>query len=186
MGTKMAPCYANIFMEKLETEILANSLHKPMHYHRYIDDIFFIWPHGKDALDQFQAYANRCHESIKFTFESSKTRVSFLDVLINMHSNVLSTSVYYKPTDNHTFLNFHSAHPISLKKSIVYSQCLIIKRICSDPHEFEKATSKLISYFISNDYPIQVIKHGIEKAKIISRSDLLAYKPKVSNQRIPL
>ena len=48
MGSKLAPAYANTFMGKLEAEILAKSSHKPLHYRRYIDDIFLIWPHSED------------------------------------------------------------------------------------------------------------------------------------------
>lgn len=42
MGTKMAPCYANIFMGKLESEMLNSFILKPIHYYTYIDDIFFF------------------------------------------------------------------------------------------------------------------------------------------------
>ena len=40
MGTKMAVAFSNIFMNKVETEILSRSLFKPLVWKRYIDDIF--------------------------------------------------------------------------------------------------------------------------------------------------
>ena len=186
MGTKMAPCYANIFMEKLESEMLNSFILKPIHYYRYIDDIFFIWPHGLESLESFKLHANSFHHSIKFTFEVSDSRISFLDVLVKLRSNSLSTSVYYKPTDNHQFLHFDSAHPLSLKKSIVYSQCLRIKRICSDKEDFNIEISNLIHFFLSNGYPMSIIKNGIEKANKSKREDLLTYNSKKSSDRIPL
>ncbi|KAJ8042636.1 hypothetical protein HOLleu_09441 [Holothuria leucospilota] len=42
----MAPSYAIIFMADLEQRMLAGYPLKPLHYFRYIDDIFFLWPHG--------------------------------------------------------------------------------------------------------------------------------------------
>ena len=39
MGTKMAVAFANMFMAKIETEILSNR--KPTIWKHYIDDIFF-------------------------------------------------------------------------------------------------------------------------------------------------
>ncbi|XP_033116641.1 uncharacterized protein LOC117116665, partial [Anneissia japonica] len=72
MGTKMAPCYANIFMAELEDRLLANSNPKPSYYCRYIDDIFFIWEHGIDKLNEFERFANNFHPRIKFTINSSK------------------------------------------------------------------------------------------------------------------
>ena len=43
MCTKMAPSYANIFMDKLESDMIDSFNPKPTHYHRYIDDIFFSY-----------------------------------------------------------------------------------------------------------------------------------------------
>ena len=42
MGTKMAVAFSNIFMNKVETEILSQSLFKPLVWKRYIDDIFSL------------------------------------------------------------------------------------------------------------------------------------------------
>ena len=43
IGTKCAPTYACIFMDKAETEYLETQTDKPFWWLRYIDDIFFIW-----------------------------------------------------------------------------------------------------------------------------------------------
>ena len=40
MGTKMAVAFANIFMGKIESQILERSAKKPVSWKRYIDDIF--------------------------------------------------------------------------------------------------------------------------------------------------
>ena len=42
ISTKMAPNYANIFMENFEEHILKRP-DKPYLYRRYLDDIFIIW-----------------------------------------------------------------------------------------------------------------------------------------------
>ena len=43
MGIKMAPAYANIFMGKLESRILAEINPSPTYWKKYIDDIFLVW-----------------------------------------------------------------------------------------------------------------------------------------------
>ena len=43
MGTKVAPSFANLFMAKLEKEMLETHPVKPTTWWLYIDDIFFIW-----------------------------------------------------------------------------------------------------------------------------------------------
>ena len=40
MGTKMAISFANIFMTKVETNILSHSVTKPLVGKRFIDDVF--------------------------------------------------------------------------------------------------------------------------------------------------
>ena len=41
MGTKMAVAFADIFMVKVETDILSQSVIKPLVWKRFIDDIFY-------------------------------------------------------------------------------------------------------------------------------------------------
>ena len=55
------------------------------------------------------------------------------------HNNRLQTTLYQKPTDRQNYLHAKSAHPLSLKKSIPYSQALRIKRVCSTFDEYKKA-----------------------------------------------
>ena len=48
MDTKMAPAYANVIMDAMETSFLTASPLKPSTYYRYKEDIFLIWPHDND------------------------------------------------------------------------------------------------------------------------------------------
>ena len=43
MGTKTAVPFANIFMAKIETEILIKVVSKPTVWKHYIDDVFSLW-----------------------------------------------------------------------------------------------------------------------------------------------
>ena len=47
IGTKFAPASANLFMNRLEERLLDSWHTKPQVWMRYINDIFFIWTHGK-------------------------------------------------------------------------------------------------------------------------------------------
>ena len=51
MGTRMAPSYANIFMKYVEIQLIETSPKKPTPWLRFIDEIFTIWGHGKQALE---------------------------------------------------------------------------------------------------------------------------------------
>ena len=53
IGTKFAPPYACILMDQVESEFLKTQTHQLLVWFSYIDDIFFIWIHGQDKLEQF-------------------------------------------------------------------------------------------------------------------------------------
>ena len=50
MGTKMAVAFANIFMAKIEKEIIRQSNNKPLVWKRFIDDVFSLWNISVDKI----------------------------------------------------------------------------------------------------------------------------------------
>ena len=121
MGTRMAPNYATIFMHYIEEKILNTSPLKPKIWKWFIDDIFMVWQHGKDTLDEFLKFINILHPTIKFTAEYSLHEISFLDTMVWKEKDRLTTRVYHKKTDSKRYLHFNSAHPYSQKKAILDS-----------------------------------------------------------------
>ena len=54
MGSRIAPPLAIVFMNSVESLILASDeILQPALYMRYIDDVIGIWTHGSEALDNF-------------------------------------------------------------------------------------------------------------------------------------
>ena len=178
MGTICAPSLAIIFMDKLEVDFLATSLHTPLVWWRYIDDIFMIWPHSVNELYSFLSGLNQFHTSIKFTYDMSQTQVNFLDVLVTKDKDGhLATSLYTKPTDTHMYLHYDSFHPIQQKKSIPYSQAVRLRRICSTTDKYWEAANTLQQNLTARGYPKHLIKNALERAFLLDRSVLLRTKP---------
>ena len=146
IGTKFAPPYACLFMDRIEKDFLDSEIVKPWLWLRYIDDIFFIWTEGEDKLEGFLNHLN-FYPNLKFTLEKSKSSFNFLDVSVSIVDNKLETDLFCKPTDCHQFLHFNSAHPFHNKKSFVYCQGLLIKRLCSSPLTFQKHLENLKTWF---------------------------------------
>ena len=186
MGTRMAPCYANIFMAELEENFLSGYPYKPLAYYRYIDDIFIIWSHGLDLLHNFINCINHQHSNIIFTSNISTTSVNFLDVTIDLHGGNISTKTYTKSTDTHAFLSYNSFNPRHIKQSIIYSQFLRYKRICSNDEIFFNDATKLFKYFLAREYPFSDILHYFNKVKQIDRHKLLSHTPKQKHNNICL
>ena len=98
-------------MDESEQDFLQTQDHQPFLWLRYIDDIFFIWTHGKKKLQNFLQKLNKFHPNIKFTHESSKENISFLDLNDKLSDGQLETDLYIKPMDSHQYLNPVPIHP---------------------------------------------------------------------------
>ena len=77
METKMAVAFANIFMAKIENEILRQSTTKLSFWKRFIDDVISMWNTSRDKIEDFLVKANSFHPTIKFTAEISVTETTF-------------------------------------------------------------------------------------------------------------
>jgi hypothetical protein len=182
MGTKVAPSFANIFMADFENRFVYTYHPQPRLWLRYIDDIFMIWDHGRQSLNDFIQHLNTCHHSIKFTSEISDTSINFLDTTAKKDpDNKLYTTLYCKPTDSHSYLLYDSAHPTHLKNSLPYSQLLRIRRICSKLTDFEQHAIELCNHFLRRGYPPNIIERALIQAHRQDRESLLHPAPKPQN-----
>jgi hypothetical protein len=55
MDTKMAPSYANIFMGKLEKQLLESSIERPLSWYRFIDDVDMKWNQSDEELQNWSS-----------------------------------------------------------------------------------------------------------------------------------
>lgn len=185
IGTRMVPSYANIFMDRLERQLIAQAKVKPHTWWRYIDDVFIIWTEGEDSLRDFIDYLNSTHRTIKFTSNWSYKEVEFIDVKFINESGNLETDVYIKPTDSHQYLHHTSCHPNACKKGIPYAQALRLRRICSKDTFFEKRAQDLCSFLIERGYKKNFVQEQVDMARKTSRNETLRDKQKKENNRIP-
>ena len=72
IDTKCDPTYACICMDEGETEFLKSHERITLVWFRYIDDIFFIWTHGKEHLETFLQELNKFYSDLKFTYVMKK------------------------------------------------------------------------------------------------------------------
>ena len=92
-------------MADFEEKMLESSEKKPMIWWMYIDDIFFIWRHGRESLKVFIEQVNTFHSTIKFTAEYSKEEVNFLDGNIKLIDGKLNTDLFVKSKDTQQIKN---------------------------------------------------------------------------------
>ena len=128
-----------------------------MFYVRYIDDCFFIWLHGREALEIFKNDFNSINKSIGLTMDASEISAIMLDTAITKVNGKLETKVYRKPTDTFSYLHPKSFHPPHTKNSIIYSQALRYNRICTSQQDREKQTKELKQAFSSLGYKDNIV-----------------------------
>ena len=103
-------------MDYVETEFLETQAVKPWLWKRFIDDIFIIWADSKENLNKFLKDLNEFHPNLKFTYEKSKEKINFLDLVIKLTDGKIVTDLYCKPTDSHQYLHYDSCHAEHIKR----------------------------------------------------------------------
>ena len=186
MGTKMGPSYANLFMGFLESKLHSQYTGPiPFLFKRYIDDCLGITSMPMTDILSFIEFMNNLHPSIKFTHEISSSTVDFLDIKISIISGTIQTSVYYKPTDSHSYLLYSSSHPKRCKDSIPYSQFLRLRRLCSDDADFREQCSILAEFFEHRGYSHDIVRKASNQVRDISRDHCLQSSRKSSTTERP-
>ena len=190
MGTKVAVAFSNIFMAKIEEQILERSQLKPLGWKRFIDDIASIWEATIQEVEEFIKKANQFHPTIKFMAEISDTRATFLDTTLFKgarfkQQSILDIKTHFKPTEKFQYTHFRSSHPSNVKKGFVKGKTLRLLRTCSSKEDFESNKSNFQTRLINRDY--QESKTTIELASVDfeTRSAALRPKPKANKQILP-
>ena len=175
MGIICAPSYTNIFMNHFERKFIYWFIKTFSLIYLFIDNIFLYGKAVTDA-ENFLNKLNTKHPSIKFEYEISKERISFLDTEIYIKNNKLHTKIFRKKRDCQTFLKINSEHPKWLKNSTSYSQTLQIKRICSTKRDLDSHSSELKERLLKQDYNQKLVDKQLEKVDKLARDVVLREK----------
>ena len=188
MGSKLGPSYACLFVGYQEYTI-SQQYQGPFPHliKRYIDDIVGATSLPRHQLQQFIDFVCNFHPALQFTYEITETSLPFLDIQLTISDDHLSTSIHYKETDSHSFLDYKSSHPDKTKNAIPYSQLLRLRRLCSNDLDFKCKAKEMCTFFTNNGYPPHVIDSALKGISNIARPDALRVTDKSrNNERIPL
>jgi len=137
MGSPLSPIIADLFLQKLENDVLNSLQIKPIFYLRFVDDIAHSTPHA--SLNDLQLKFNSYHPRLKFTLEIGGNSLNFLHLTMIKKECHLTFDWFHKPTFSGRFLNYFSQHPFTHKKGTIIS---LIDRVITLSHpEFHKKTS---------------------------------------------
>ena len=158
VGTRMAPSYANLFMDRFERAFLAQEPILPLVWKRYIDDILCIWPGTRSELDSFLDRLNKAHRTLRFTWSISDERIEFLDLNIFKGgrfnaTQLLDLSTHFKSTNTFQYLHFSSSHPRSVFKGLVKGEAIRFLRSNTDAHTYYNTLRTFRNHLLNRKYP---------------------------------
>ena len=127
---------------------------------------------------------NNYPPNIKFNYESNKESITFLELNVSLSGNKLTADLHTKSTDKHQYLHYTSAHPAHTKRFIIYSQALMVSRVCSYKTDFEKQLVDMKLWFQATGYPSDLVQKETNKVKFLGNRD--ENKSKKKSKGVPL
>ncbi|XP_040189948.1 extracellular calcium-sensing receptor-like [Rana temporaria] len=190
--------YNNLIIEMLEFILMNNILFSEesrntlsdsvLTWHHYIDNVFMFWAGSKEDLVLFLEGLQTNHYNLKFTYNVSQKRITFLDVELYIDENgLLCSTLYRKPTAGNSLLHATSSHPKSLINSIPYSQYLRLRQNCSHEEDYRREAAQLYGRLKERGYSKTCLRQAFNKASTLERNTLI-YKskadPKTNTTRV--
>ena len=182
----MRPNYANLSVGYVEEQIFKQfDGPKPELFCRYIDDCLGATSApGQRRIGTIYLLCQLFPPSPQIYREILKPQSLFSISTFLSKTTIQATSVYYKPTDSHSYLLYSSSHPSHVKDPIPYSQFLRLRRLCSDDLDFNSKYDEMSNFFSERGYPY-ILSKALNHVQNVNRET--AVEPSTSNneERIP-
>lgn len=199
MGTSCAPAFANVslgfkeqFMEeivKCNNEMVLGGL---ILYQRYIDDILLVFKGTKTDL---QSCLDRIGLQLKpfkidWKIHSTREPASFLDVEFFFEYGFgpvgMQSRVFRKRLNQHQYIPWSSAHPLSVKKAFIKAELTRYMIISSSKKLFEERVSEFMSALDRRGYPASILRIWKRQVNYDSRWESLSKRKDPSTRGLPL
>ena len=138
-----------------------------------------IWARSLPDITEIVDILNSIDPNIKFLAETSEELnrpsggLPFLDVEAYFKEGEIHFDLYHKETDTFNYLPFSSSHPRHCVRNIPYSLARRIVVIVSEQHNVTKQLNLLKRRLINKGYPEKLIEESINRAKTVSRDEIL-------------
>ena len=181
MGICPAPSLAILFFAIHEDHLMSKWNGTIMFYLRFIDDVLGIWlSDSNPAVDdlkwkQFQDEMNAFY-GLPWVFTPRSSSVEFMDLVITIEGDKLSTDLYEKPMALYLYVPPHSAHPRGGSNGLITGQMRRIMTLCSSETRIQEHTLNFLHRQEARGYDREDLIPLLEKAaksarRFIQRSD---------------
>jgi hypothetical protein len=181
MGTPFAVTFACIYMHEFEKKLIKNMLlnkvyinNIPLHFFRFIDDIFGIFICTEAAKIFVQLFNEQKPNIIKLKITSLGKSVEMLDLIININSsNKISTNLYQKPQNRYLYFASTSFHQPCVFKAFIQAEIKRYRICCSNDDDFLTATNNFIKRLLTRGYDAkylnEVINFNVDRTELLKK-----------------
>ena len=148
----------------------------PREWKRYIDDVFSLWDCNRNEVERFIEEANTFHPTIKFTAETSRNAINFLDTVV--------FKTHYKPTETFQCTHFTSCHPPRVKRGFIKGEAIRLLRTNSSETTFEECLENFKRRLEARGYPKEYIESSLSEVTFDSRQSALKSQKHKTTERI--
>jgi hypothetical protein len=125
MGCPPAPPWANTLFGLFEAIFLPIFQDNLSLFKIFIHDVNGIWtiqnPATNDETwEQFKAALNDDASTLEWIISSPSQVVEFMDMTLSIQHDIITTTLYEKPSNYHLYIPPHSCHPPGLPRGMVY------------------------------------------------------------------
>ena len=188
IGPKDSCDYADTSMNYIDDRVNSTVVNigppkKPLLYKRYRDDIWIIWVHGRQSLEDFTLWLNSLNSNLKFTMcAPSNTSIEYLDTYIYLVGHTLHTKVHSKPCDSHSYLIPSSCHATHIIENIPKGIAHRLYRIHSEQHNYESSVKEYTGYLEARGYHKDNIAAAFNEIANHDRMELVRGKGELAHE----
>ena len=188
MGSNLERSFACLFVSYQEEKIFQSYQGPiPELFKRFVDDGIGATSMPCSDLEKFISFICNFHPVLQFEYQISSSCLSFLDIKLQITDNHITTLIFYKETDSHSYLHNDSSHNPKCITSIPFSELLRLRRLCSDGEDFKTKANEMSTFFSNCNYSPNTIQSAINRISKISQAEALQPRPKQSTtKRTPL
>ena len=192
-GIKPAPPYTNLTIGYMEIKLfyklnakfgskIANYFWDV--YRRFLDDGQIMWDVRLGNFLDVLEVMNTLDPMIKFTFESSKEKLIFLDIVITKTHKGFETEVYQKETDAAAYLPFKSCHPRHTKINVPFNLARRVRCLTDNDNICDEKMQILVENLITAGYPKGLVTTAAKKARNTDKNSLRELKSREDSEKI--
>ena len=164
MSSNLGRSFACLFVSYQEEKVFQSYQGPiPELFKRFVDNGIGATSMPRSDLENCISFVCNFRPALQFEYQISSSYLSFLDMKLQITDNHITTSIFYKETDSHSYLHNDSSHNSKWITSIPFSELLHLRRLCSDNEDFKTKANDMCTFFSNCNFSLNTIRSAINR-----------------------